>query len=64
MTQAELIEANNILSVYLNRLLQMSDDTNLFYSLQVQTGVDAFQSVVRLAYIHCNEYRCHVHSNF
>jgi len=30
MTKAKLIEANNILSVYLNRLLQMSDDTNLF----------------------------------
>ena len=64
MTKAKLIEANNILSVYLNRLLQMSDDTNLFYSLQVQTGVDAFQIVVRSANIYCNEYRCHVYSNF
>jgi len=56
MTKAKLIEANNILSVYLNRLLQMSDDTNLFFnSLQVQTGVDAFQTVVRFANIHCNK---------
>ena len=43
MTKAKLIEANNISSVYLNRLLQMSDDTNL--SFQVQTGVDAFQTL-------------------